>query len=236
MKWNKYRVDNIKKEYLFKFLSEENINRFLDTGDIWFSRADRFGDKMECVRVSDLKRDPVDENKIESRKKRTLISCWHLTDDESLAMWDTYSKTKLERKVCAIRFSVKHLNELIKSTSPDFSAAKLKRNVYGRIVYRNISSFKDLDTKKVKYSAFRKEKAFQYESEYRYVTQLNGEFHAEGLNYKLGKPSGLSFNILINPLLSKDDYSRLMSKFLNGNHSSKVKESHLVNWVKPAEW
>ena len=115
----------IRQKYLFKFLSEENLKKFLEAGDRWFSPADIFGDRMECVLIADLQENPIDQAKIESRKKRTLISCWHLADQESLAMWDTYSKTKSQRRVCAIRFNVKHLNKLVKATKPNLPSAEL---------------------------------------------------------------------------------------------------------------
>ena len=46
MNWTTFNTENIKSKYLFKFLSETNLNKFLSTGNIWFSRADKFGDKI----------------------------------------------------------------------------------------------------------------------------------------------------------------------------------------------
>jgi hypothetical protein len=236
MEWLTYHTKNIKKKYLFKFLSEDHTAKFLNTGDLWFSRADVFGDKMECVRLSDLEKSPIDHNEIDKRKKSTLISCWHLEDKETLALWDTYSKTKRDRRVCAIRFKLSDLNQLIELSRPKLSDTDIKRNVYGKIVYKDLSASANLKKKSVIYSAFRKERAFKYESEYRFVIQLNSQYKDEGLIYSLGNPTRLPFHILINPLISSEEYKRLKNRFESGDHSSKVKESHLVDWVKPAEW
>lgn len=236
MKWTSYHTKNIKHKYLYKFLSNTNAKRFLDSGHLWFSRADKFSDKMECVLIADLQSSPIDRDGIESRKRKTLISCWHLADQESLAMWDTYSKTKDERRVWAIRFELDDLNELVETAPSMFSEDDFIRNVYGRIAYKDLLSGEVLDGQKVKFSAFRKEKAFKYESEYRYVTQLRNEFNGDGFNYKLGDPEKLPFQILINPLLSAEQYSRLKKEVLTGIHSLKFEESRLVGWIKTEQW
>ena len=96
MEWEDYNVTNVKGKYLYKFLSEKQLALFLETGNLWFSRADKFGDKMECVMISDLRATKPDFKKIESRKKRHLISCFHEATIETLAFWDTYAKTEEE--------------------------------------------------------------------------------------------------------------------------------------------
>ena len=218
-------------------MSLEYTNKFLESGDMWFSRADKFGDKMECILINDLQKDRPDFKQIENRKKKTLISCWHLADEESLAMWDSYSKTKDERRVCAIRFKRNDLNKLVKGATPSIIyQAKVKRYIHGKVVYRDLLTSKELDKKKVKFNAFRKETAFKYESEYRFVIQLNDEFNKSGFNYSIGDPVILPFKILINPLLPSESYNKLKEAFLKGPHSSKAQDSKLAKWLKPELW
>ncbi|MHB8401562.1 MAG: hypothetical protein ACYDCN_06075 [Bacteroidia bacterium] len=90
----------IEEKQLFKFLPFNRLVDFIENKTIWFSRADKFGDKMECVHISDLLKKP-DYKEIEARKRKYLISCWHVANKESLAFWDTHSVLKvlhLERK------------------------------------------------------------------------------------------------------------------------------------------
>lgn len=236
MKWLSYHTKNADAKYLFRFLPLEYIKTFLESGNLWFSRADTFGDKMECVLINDLQKEPPDFKKIEKRKRKTLISCWHLADEESLAMWDTYSKTYSERRVCAIRFKRDDLNKLIKSASTSLAPTEVKRSIYGRVIYKDLLGSEKLEMKKVKFNAFRKESAFKYESEYRFVIQLNDESHENGFNYPIGHPSKLPFKIFINPLLPSENYNNLKEYFLNGVHSSKVQDSKLIKWLKPELW
>jgi len=235
MKWITYHTKDIETKYLFKFLSYEHTNKFLESGNLWFSRADRFGDKMECVLITDLQKERPDFKEIENRKKKTLISCWHLADEESLAMWDAYSKTMDERRVCAIRFERNDLNRFVAATQASLPQTEIKRNIYGKIAYRDLLTSKKLEEKKVKFNAFRKEAAFKYESEYRFVIQLNNEFSGNGFNYPIGDPAELPFKILINPLLPSESYNRL-KEALGSGASSKVQDSKLAKWLKPELW
>src|SRR6266487_4318430 len=115
MSWIPFN-NRAEEKYLFKFLSQESLDRFLDTGSIWFSRADIFADKMECVRIADLKKEIPDFDKIEERKKHFLISCWHLGDKEPLALWDTYSESIEKRRTFAIKFKRADLISLIRDS------------------------------------------------------------------------------------------------------------------------
>lgn len=236
MRWISYHTKKVSEKYLFRFLSPQNLNRFLESGDLWFSRADKFGDKMECVLISDLEKDSPDFEKIERRKKRTLINCWHLADEESLAMWDTYSKNAEERRVFAIRFRRDDLTDLVASSPINLTHSEIKRRIYGKVSYKNLLSSAELTKKKVKFNAFRKESAFKYESEYRFVIQMNHEFRADGFNYAIGDSAKLPFKILINPLLPSGIYIKLKQKLLDGEHSEKIRESKLVKWLKPEQW
>src|SRR6185369_5536509 len=105
MMWNSYHTKEITETYLFKFLPKKRLFDFFETGSIWFSRADKFGDKMECVRIDDLLVKQPDYKSIEERKKKFLISCWHLANNESLAFWDTYTDNSDNRKNFALRFN-----------------------------------------------------------------------------------------------------------------------------------
>lgn len=82
MSWTSYHTKEISESNLFKFLPLSKAELFLKSGEIWFSRADQFGDKLECVNIDDLSEGTFDYSKIEERKRKYLISCWHLADNE----------------------------------------------------------------------------------------------------------------------------------------------------------
>lgn len=237
--WNTYNVEKVKGKYLFKFLSEKNLERFLLSGDIWFSRADAFGDKMECVTINDLKSDKPNLKAIEKRKKKFLISCWHEATKETLAFWDSYAETSDKRKIVAIRFKREKLINLIgsnlfKNVLPVSSSGL----IHGKVKYRNLLGVKpsSLNNQKVKYSVFRKESVFKYEREYRFVIQLTSDFEKDGYGYNIGNWQSIPFSILVNPLLKKDEYIVQINKIKQGIYGKKFKESTLTKWLKPELW
>src|SRR5690606_17935642 len=65
-------------KYIFKFLLLSHTLGFLNSGNIWFSKASELGDKLECILIDDLNESPLDRESIEACKEKTLISCWHL--------------------------------------------------------------------------------------------------------------------------------------------------------------
>lgn len=238
--WETYNIEDIKEKYLLKFLSFDNTIKFLDSGNIWFSRADKFGDKMECVTISDLKLPKPPIKQIESRKRKHLISCWHLSTNESLAMWDTYSADVNKRRVLALQFETAALLKAV--TDSRFHNALvtgIKRMIAGKIHYKNLlKNSSDLaQADKVTYVAFRKEYVFNYESEFRFVIQLNNEFLDPGLNYNIGKvTTELPFKILINPLLETHKYLEIKEDILSTKYRDKLGESSLTKWLKPESW
>jgi len=236
MKWKTYHTVNLTEEFLFKFVPIYRLKDFVNSGNIWFSRADKFGDKMECIIIPDLQNPPINYTKILNRKKKTLISCWHLANRESVAMWDTYSSRKKDRKNIAIRF---RREDLIKAftESLDLNEAVVSQNelIHGKIQYKDLidSNTNKLNKSTVKYAAFRKEKAFSYELEYRFTIKSKKLFLLDGQGYLLGKTKDLKFDILINPLLKKAEFRKLETEISNMGYSDRIQNSVLKEWFMP---
>ena len=57
-----------------------------------------------------------------------------------------------------------------------------------------------------------------------------------GLAYKIGNPLELTFDILINPLLNKDEYLELKEIVVNKGFGRHLKDSDLAKWLKPELW
>ncbi len=84
--WHSYHTEHLTGKYLYRFLPMKYLEDLLNNGTIWFSRANQYKDKMECVHVADLHGGKPDFERIKKRRLRYLISCWHVADNESLAL------------------------------------------------------------------------------------------------------------------------------------------------------
>lgn len=237
MNWTTYNTEDIKSKYLYKFLSEKNLKKFLITGNIWFSRSDKFGDKMECVMIKDLLPSPPNFKEIEARKRKHLISCFHEGNKETLAFWDTYAKTDEDRRKYAIRFIREDIIERIESNKIDYPRSCVNL-VHGKVKYLNLigASNAKLEAKTVKHSAFRKEYVFAYEREYRFDIILKEEIDEFGFNLNIGNPEKIDFAIFVNPLLENQDYIDCISKIEQSGFKRKFEESTLAKWLKPELW
>jgi hypothetical protein len=231
--WKLYKDTVHNEKYLYKFLSEANLQKFLSSGEIWFSLAREFGDRMECTTIDDFSNGKLDIKTIQQRQNKYLISCWHSATKEVLSMWDTYVDAPENRRKVALRFLKTNLIQLVKQSK--YLPANSKSSIHGRVLYKNIigKNKTSLQEKRLKHFPFRKEYAFRYEKEYRFVIQLNKSFQQKGWGCQIGDANDLSFEILVNPLLKKDDYIKTKQKLLKGTHKGKVTESSLAKWLLP---
>ncbi|RIV42469.1 DUF2971 domain-containing protein [Flagellimonas pelagia] len=233
--WKAYNTSNPKSKYLLRFLSEEKLNLFLKSGSIWFPRAIDFGDPLECITAHDLKSYGIDFKKVDSRKKKYLVSCWHEATYESVAMWDTYSVSKEGRRRYAIRFKKDQLIQYVTSTSSSkYPNIKIDEFMHGSVRYKNmITQSPDLSQQNLmKRSVFRKEYAFKYEKEFRFVIRLHNEAE-KGFALKIGNIDNLQFDILVNPLLPDNEYIEAKDSAPAITYKNKVIDSRLAKWFKP---
>jgi hypothetical protein len=235
MIWIAYDTEDIKGKYLYKFLSRSNLEKFLSTGNIWFSRSDKFGDKLECVTIADLKKTPINIKEIEKRKKQHLIACFHEATYESLAFWDTYSKTEDDRRIYALKFNLLEFCEKITKANIKIESEKIEKQIHGKVDYKNLLSTKRsvLESKKVKHISLRKEYAFQYEREYRFVIKTKTTFSNDGLNVHIGSPKSESFKILVNPLLEDKSYISSLDFLKDKGFESKFELTKITRFFKP---
>ena len=194
---------------------------------------------MECVGINDLIKDRPNFRKIEDRKKRHLISCFHVGNKETLAFWDTFSDSESNRRKYAIRFNREYFVKLVESTKiADTLIPKIEKIVHGKVKYKNLINVEktELSKKKVKYLAFRKEFVFAYEREYRFVIKLKTRFEQEGIALNVGFSKSTEFAILVNPLLQKEDYLKCQQLITDKGFSNKLEPSSLAKWLKPELW
>lgn len=238
MAWKSYHTKSITDKNLLRFVTTEHLMQFLQTGSIWFARADQFHDKMESVLISDLKADPPDFEKIERRRKNVLVSCWHRASDrESLALWDTYADQQEKRRTAAIRFNRLELIRLIGDATPRNNLYYEYTLHHGAAVYKNMIDVPPdkLDEKRVLYPFFRKEGAFRYEKEYRFVIRSLKIIAEKGKAYHLGNAKQLPFHILLNPLLDRKAYHTLRNIIIDLGFADSIRESYLNKWLHPGQ-
>lgn len=138
--------------------------------EAFFSRTDKLGDPFEgsCPDKTVLVRDKKLGSKyagefFELLREFTVVNCWHLSKDESAAMWKLYLKSD---EGIAINSSFKRLRD-----SLDFS--NLKEGMYN--VYIGKVQYIDYRKEEIPIALwapfFHKRKSFKHESELRIVIQ-----------------------------------------------------------------
>jgi hypothetical protein len=150
-------------------------------GEIYFARADKFKDKYEgaipkknfqgFVEWSAYGNDEkekelvkkVYKKKFDEKKRKAAISCWHINENESAAMWEIYSKAG---QGIAVRTTIDKLNSIRKPD--DYELEKFEVNYIDfDNEYKDEYNYQELLPFKNKRSEF------QHEREYRMLIYQN---------------------------------------------------------------
>ncbi len=109
---------------------------------------------------------------------------------------------------------------------------------HGKIAYKTLigADTKTLIDQTVTQLAFRKEAAFKYENEYRFVTEQPHPFSYAGYNCTIDKARNLPFNIIINPLLNRDQYFPIKKQIEELGFIDKLVISDLAQWLHLDLW
>ena len=110
---------------IWRYMDFTRYVAMLETGSLFFSRADRLDDPFEgtlsrqtmaawldLVRHHNLPDDFVDTPRRFARafRRHTFLNCWHLAEYESAAMWRLYSKTD---EAIAVQSTFARLQEVL---------------------------------------------------------------------------------------------------------------------------
>tara|TARA_R110002096_G_scaffold429096_1_gene641592 strand:- start:180 stop:995 length:816 start_codon:yes stop_codon:yes gene_type:complete len=261
IKWQTYKTIGIKEKYTYRYLSLEKLIHFLETGSIYLSRLDKFEDNLEGISPYEIKdllsnSDNAQQNLIEKphvvgeiwnsqikkhkeivklirekliqNQKDKYVSCWILGDVESIGMWDLYGKNGF-----VIRFEKKTFQNLIKKniSHPRNINKNLELIISGKVIYQNFDEMETMEKESLlKYSVFRKHLSFKHEKEYR-VVGYSKDSETTGIEYFLGNPNQLDFQILTSPRMNKftfDTYKKILLKYIN---YTKISPSKLKIWL-----
>ena len=109
---------------LWRYMKFDYYKSMLSNGGLYFARADKLGDPLEgsyplankqlyehqreewARPVPDADRDSL----LETWRKHTWVSCWHMNEHESAYMWERYAP---ELKSVAVRTTYQRLDDLL---------------------------------------------------------------------------------------------------------------------------
>ena len=97
---------------IWRYMDFTKFVSMLETSGLFFSRADKLGDPFEgsLPKSSGLERDEYDAAHTDGAyqvrlfralRKWTMMSCWHMNEHESAAMWRLYAKSNEAIAVCS---------------------------------------------------------------------------------------------------------------------------------------
>lgn len=258
-----HNPDNIEeKKFLYRYISLDKLQNFLESKSIWFSRADKFEDKLECVELQSyrewsnlwrgilkapeklnygLKGDILSTarefkyNFLSDqlyRQKQTFVSCWYMQDYESIAMWELYSKSD----GLALKFDANNLISYILDSCSAIDLPYMQKLVCGPVRYMDYIGLDYKDYPKGffdGYVAFRKNNSFSHESEYRFVLMADSPLeNIFGVPIPLQNLANLNFEIIPSPKNSKSDEVKLIELLQAYNMFDKLKESQLLDFYR----
>ena len=162
---------------IWRYMSFTKFMSMLTDSALHFSRADIFEDKWEGAVPESiweefkkhLKDQDIDTTKkfLKEIRKQTFISCWHINEDESAAMWDLYGS---QDGAVAIESKLKDLQNLIQENNKDedsllktISISEVKYINYNCNLKYELNNYPDL--------FFLKRESFKHEKELRVIMQ-----------------------------------------------------------------
>ena len=175
---------------IWRYMDFTKYVHLLGTRALYFARSDRFDDPFEgSYSKHNIEIRPkiyagkIPEDRIKNMSKMyeysrawTYISCWHMNDYESAAMWKLYSNSN---EAIAIQSTYKKLCDILP-----------KDVLVGRVEYIDYEN-DWLPEGNVFYPFFHKRKSFEHEKELRAITQdypvVDGEIKWSNNNTIFGK-------------------------------------------------
>ena len=223
-----------KNTIIWRYMDFSKFMSLLDKRCLFFSRADLLGDPFEgsvteqdvkyrekfWERIIDASRERginvdefrskipvIDSDVNEAFRKWTYVSCWHINNFDSIAMWKLYTSSK---DAVAIRSTLGRLLECLEFSTDVFHIGQVNYIDYTKDASNHIGPF----------SYFNKSKAYVSEAELRVITQVIPD-HKIGTSYFSGEIAigGVYIKVDLNRLIDKlfvppgsQDWFKLMMK------------------------
>jgi hypothetical protein len=185
-----------KKQAIWRYMDFTSFVSIIDSSKLHFTRVDQLPDPFEgsfpMGNVERRREDNAQSQYYKKHVKYTFVSCWHINNYQSAAMWKLYLQSN---EGIAIRSSVGRLID---------SLVDKKYDIYvGKIEY--ISYSKDLIREGSLSPYFHKRKSFEHEKELRAIIQSYPRYKNGEINWSISpnNKSGLNVEIDVNVLVEK---------------------------------
>lgn len=177
---------------IWRYIDFNKFVSILDTGSLWFTRADQFSDQFEGsspkMNISSRKATPdiskadipIFNNLIENTSqvkrqwlKYVAINCWHMNEGESTAMWGLYLKSN---EGLAIQSTFNRLKKSLSKTDEKVYIGKVKYIDYEHQVIEDANILSPF---------VHKRKNFEHERELRALVVKSPPPGPRGLNFSV---------------------------------------------------
>lgn len=189
---------------IWRYISYEKLESLLSTSALYFSRADLLGDNHEgSVPEKTIQHRPVFYEGATKRfiekglaemaevwRKCTYVSCWHMSENESVAMWKLYLP---EGGGVAIKTTISCLKESISDTEREFCLNPISYVDFEKDYASEWNAFAPF---------FIKRDLFKYEAEFRILTDTLADIGMVQSGQKVPE-AGLLISVDIKRLLKK---------------------------------
>ena len=215
---------------LWRYIELEKFTSLMENSELFFCRADYFrkydsfeGTFPKLQYDYLLKRigQEATRNLFEITSKDTFLNCWHLNDNENLAMWKLYSKND---KSIALQTDIQSFKDSFENSDRTIFAGKIQYIDYEKDYYYGRRGYNY--TLGNGFTAYiHKRIIFDYEKEYRAIcTDSNGK-DKQGIKIKVTLDK-LIHNIFLAPNTSNEsielvaDIANCISKKIKVRRSS----------------
>ena len=141
------------------------------------------------------------QDQVNKSQKTQFANCWFINDKESFAMWNLYSNSES----VAIKYHPDLLLGIILPSAESFAHHDFMKFVYGFVDYNDIWPFNyyQKSDKNIVYSAFKKDKSYIHEREFRFVvvTPIDCIGKYEFFKLPLGDIAKDDFQVIANPYM-----------------------------------
>jgi hypothetical protein len=189
-------------------------------------------DKAEAIESNQIKKNQLISD-AEEIQQIQYANCWFLGNRESYAMWNLYSNPDS----IAIRIRPKELIECVEGEVMKLSDSHINKIVCGKMSYNRVyppeyemEKYQKLENK---YSAFKKDSSYEYESEYRFIAvSATINDNISKFEIQLEDLHNLDFKILTHPKMENWMYDNIRSILKNLDLTNKLMKSEIK--LKPS--
>jgi len=229
---------------LWRYFKLENFLSTIEDRQVYFASANMFSDPFEgaiAVIPPEYKPDPrfslqnSFDDSFKALTELVKISCWHIENFESNAMWKLYAN---DNKGIAITSNVKKLKASLKPFRLGAPYGE-ERPHFGKVVYKDLST-EIVSTDSIERFFF-KHKAFAWEKEYRVVislrlaSELGVELPEKGVLVDTDIDELISA-IFLGPSLNQNEKEQVLSIASKYGLQDRIKNSSMLGtpkyWIK----